>query len=196
MSNAGVSLLRGICESPGDNSLRLVYADWLEDTGQADHAGVIRAQVQGQQLTSQQKIWMHQHVCSLAANLGVGPGAIWSLVKWKFGFVGEIELPLAVYSRWGAYLFSSYPITRVILNDRYPYAIYEGCVYWCYPVVTGQAPPYHCRLPRTIFNELPGERHCLSYMEFKMYTSTELAVQNLSCVLVARGRRRARLPAL
>jgi uncharacterized protein (TIGR02996 family) len=38
-------LLRAICERPDDDAVRLVYADWLDDHGDADRAELIRVQV-------------------------------------------------------------------------------------------------------------------------------------------------------
>jgi uncharacterized protein (TIGR02996 family) len=40
------ALLRAICEYPDDDTPRLIYADFLEESGEADLAGFIRAQVQ------------------------------------------------------------------------------------------------------------------------------------------------------
>lgn len=37
-------LLRAICENPADDCLRLVYADWLDDCGEAERAEFIRVQ--------------------------------------------------------------------------------------------------------------------------------------------------------
>ncbi len=39
------SFITGICESPEDDNLRLVYADWLEENGEADRAEFIRVQI-------------------------------------------------------------------------------------------------------------------------------------------------------
>jgi uncharacterized protein (TIGR02996 family) len=36
--------VRAICDEPDDDALRLVYADWLEDHGQAERAELIRVQ--------------------------------------------------------------------------------------------------------------------------------------------------------
>ena len=36
------ALLQAVRENPGDGSLRLVYADWLEDHGQPERAEFIR----------------------------------------------------------------------------------------------------------------------------------------------------------
>lgn len=40
------ALLRAICESPDDDTPRLIYADFLEDAGEAERAAFVRAQVE------------------------------------------------------------------------------------------------------------------------------------------------------
>src|SRR4051794_37619161 len=40
-----LALLRGVAEEPDEDAPRLVYADWLEDRGEADAGNFIRAQV-------------------------------------------------------------------------------------------------------------------------------------------------------
>jgi uncharacterized protein (TIGR02996 family) len=35
-----------ICENPDDDTVRLVYADWLDENGDPDRAAFIRVQVQ------------------------------------------------------------------------------------------------------------------------------------------------------
>lgn len=42
----GEQLLAAICAEPNDDGLRLIYADWLDDTGDADRAEFIRVQLQ------------------------------------------------------------------------------------------------------------------------------------------------------
>ena len=39
------AFLRAVCERPADDAPRLVYADWLDEHGAADHAEFIRLQV-------------------------------------------------------------------------------------------------------------------------------------------------------
>lgn len=41
----GPSLLRAILEHPGDTTVRLVYADWLDENGDGERAELIRVQV-------------------------------------------------------------------------------------------------------------------------------------------------------
>lgn len=40
------ALVRAVCESPGDDTPRLVFADWLDDHGESDRAEFVRAQVE------------------------------------------------------------------------------------------------------------------------------------------------------
>jgi uncharacterized protein (TIGR02996 family) len=44
------SLLRAIIEHPEDDALRLVYADWLEEHGEADRSEFVRAQIERDRL--------------------------------------------------------------------------------------------------------------------------------------------------
>jgi len=39
------ALMRTICDHPDDDVPRLVFADWLEENGDADHAALIRTQI-------------------------------------------------------------------------------------------------------------------------------------------------------
>src|SRR6476620_2809417 len=40
------TLLNAIVENPGDDAVRLVYSDWLEEHGQPDRAEFVRAQIE------------------------------------------------------------------------------------------------------------------------------------------------------
>jgi uncharacterized protein (TIGR02996 family) len=44
MTSDGDALFRALCESPNDDTPRLVYADWLEESGDPDRAEFIRLQ--------------------------------------------------------------------------------------------------------------------------------------------------------
>ena len=50
MTNPRLALLAAIHDLPDDELPRLAYADWLEETGQADHAEFVRGQ-----------LWLHAH---------------------------------------------------------------------------------------------------------------------------------------
>jgi uncharacterized protein (TIGR02996 family) len=44
MTSDGDALFRAVCESPADDTPRLVYADWLDEHGQPERAEFIRLQ--------------------------------------------------------------------------------------------------------------------------------------------------------
>lgn len=50
MTNDGDALFRAVCESPEDDTPRLVYADWLEENGKPERAELIRLQCEGSHL--------------------------------------------------------------------------------------------------------------------------------------------------
>jgi uncharacterized protein (TIGR02996 family) len=45
VTNEERGLIESICDEPDDDGVRLVYADWLEENGQADRAELIRVQI-------------------------------------------------------------------------------------------------------------------------------------------------------
>ncbi len=45
MSSDEAALLAAICNHPDDDTIRLIYADWLEEHGQITHADFIRTQI-------------------------------------------------------------------------------------------------------------------------------------------------------
>src|SRR5947209_2077625 len=51
-SATGDALLQGIRDNPGDDDLRLVFADWLEENGDPDRADFIRTQTELSRLPS------------------------------------------------------------------------------------------------------------------------------------------------
>jgi uncharacterized protein (TIGR02996 family) len=52
MTGDGDALLRAICESPWEDTPRLVYADWLDENGQPERAEFIRVQIEVAKLPS------------------------------------------------------------------------------------------------------------------------------------------------
>jgi uncharacterized protein (TIGR02996 family) len=91
-----VSLLRTACEKPDDDAPRLVYADWLDDTGD-DHrvarAEFIRVQIRLEQLAGddprrrvfEQRAWqlLHDHNPAWLAPMGM---KLWG-VRYRRGFI-------------------------------------------------------------------------------------------------------------
>src|SRR5690242_11090660 len=44
-ATAEEAFLRGVLDDPDDDTVRLVYADWLEDAGEPERAAFVRAQL-------------------------------------------------------------------------------------------------------------------------------------------------------
>jgi uncharacterized protein (TIGR02996 family) len=58
VSTARHDLLRAILASPDDDALRLVYADWLEEHGEAEYARFIRSQVETARVPEWHPAWV------------------------------------------------------------------------------------------------------------------------------------------
>jgi uncharacterized protein (TIGR02996 family) len=55
--NDGEALFQAILEDPEDTGLRLVYADWLEEHGDADRAEFIRVQCRLEEMAEDDEAW-------------------------------------------------------------------------------------------------------------------------------------------
>jgi uncharacterized protein (TIGR02996 family) len=57
MDGQGRALFQAVCEQPWDDTLRLVYADWLEEHGQAERAAFIRIQCERTRFQCEHPEW-------------------------------------------------------------------------------------------------------------------------------------------
>ena len=91
-----VSLLRAVCDAPDDDAPRLVYADWLDDTGDAAcvaRAEFIRLQIRIEGVPAddprravfEQRAWqlLHDHNPTWLASMGM---KLWG-VRYRRGFL-------------------------------------------------------------------------------------------------------------
>ena len=146
---AGVyeALLRDVLRAPGEDTPRLILADWLEDHGGAEgerRAVFIRQQCESARLTApgappgvladfrllelrNETQWLLQW--ELDRLRGVwrrwdGPDAALWWEAWDLarGFVSFVSLPCADFLRHAEALFRSQPVERVELTDREPVA--------------------------------------------------------------------------
>src|SRR5271156_4191471 len=116
-----------ILANPGDDALRLVYADWLEDRGDsadAARAEFIRTQTELAALADDdpRRPPLEDREHELLAEhesrwLGDWPA---SDPRWRFerGFVAEIETDTSTLAEHGADLFARHPITRLVLRPE------------------------------------------------------------------------------
>jgi uncharacterized protein (TIGR02996 family) len=109
----GEALLRAILACPDDDAPRLVYADWLEESGQAERAAAIRA-----------------GIARLTPTSHTGPALLWpdcpAGLEWHAlrGFAAGVTLPVARFLAEAGELFRAQPIVRVDLSDRRPGAVH------------------------------------------------------------------------
>jgi uncharacterized protein (TIGR02996 family) len=115
------AFLAAIIESP-DDTPRLLYADWLDDHGQADRAAFIRVQLalaclpdhdpRREELEARERALLRRHERAWLGPLRKG------VKKWKFrrGFVEDIEVEAGDFLAHGAALLALAPVRRVELH--------------------------------------------------------------------------------
>lgn len=145
------ALLRAILENPDDDTVRLVYADFLEERGEGERAEFIRVQCA---LASRKAWeWSDRHVATLydreqellyahGTKFGLPSSFAWILarevkgrqtVPFAFisrGFVSAIMLTQADFLKHAPAIFQSQPVTQVTLSDREPMRGTDGRYSW------------------------------------------------------------------
>jgi uncharacterized protein (TIGR02996 family) len=125
----GAALYRAIVADPGDDVSRLVYADWLEESGDADRAEFIRTQVRLARMNAWDEGYTELRL--RADRLAREHGETWATFpggrrsKHPFGrndlvrgFVGRVEV-LSHHTRAATCrAFSPYPITEATVYLR------------------------------------------------------------------------------
>ena len=130
-TQTGTDLLRFICERPDDDTVRLIYCDWLEEHGQQDRSDFIRVQCElaklesaryGNQIFHMQALRLRERELLRSGCLrwfGVGPGEIMSgnlipLMPWGRQGVPNTLSMLGVVRRGFVHT------VRCRLGDFYP----------------------------------------------------------------------------
>jgi uncharacterized protein (TIGR02996 family) len=99
--------LDAICASPDDDTDRLIYADWLDDHGDADRAAFIRAQCALARLDPADPDWIDQRVTEhrllgrhrAAWVKGVPRWMRQRVSRFRRGFPSGLQCPVAMYLR-------------------------------------------------------------------------------------------------
>jgi uncharacterized protein (TIGR02996 family) len=131
-------LIRAVLLNPADDTVRLAYADWLQENGQPDHAEFIRVQVEldafkgdwgerERQFYRREKKLKDQYLINYngwAKELKPAPFRDSQIITAELyssfierGFLNEIRLPLQAFFDYAKDLFSHHPITKVVLTD-------------------------------------------------------------------------------
>lgn len=122
MSSAGDALRAGVLANPDDDTLRLVYADWLEENGEPERGQFVRAQVWAARAEPHSPA-ARQHR-DVAKRLFKGRGERWGhhirrLVQgWQFerGFVEQATVHVSAFPRDAGALFALEPVRRLRPN--------------------------------------------------------------------------------
>ncbi len=134
----GEILHRGILERPADDTVRLVYADWLEENGQGERAELALRQFAGEDVWSVvfglcfggakpfAQLMPSEHYHSVSVSGGAPARLNYDskvdshrvTLVLERGFVSRIELPCAVFLTHAAELFGRFPLETVVLTDR------------------------------------------------------------------------------
>jgi uncharacterized protein (TIGR02996 family) len=121
----GDALLAAVIANPDDDTPRLVYADWLDENGQAERAEFIRLQIEqariglyspeAQQLTARQSQLLSQHRRAWVKPLReVLPSA---RLEFSRGFVEDVESEASHYLSAAANVHRLTPIREVRLRN-------------------------------------------------------------------------------
>ncbi len=121
------ALLRAICESPDEDTPRLVFADWLDERGQPERAEFIRLQVRfaalhrfaaggAEEVRSQERAIWAEHQAAFRAELPQVGGVTW-FPEFHRGFVehatASTETPLV---RHADAIFDRVPVQHLVVN--------------------------------------------------------------------------------
>jgi uncharacterized protein (TIGR02996 family) len=117
------AFLEAVLRDPEDDTPRLVYADWLDERGQADRAEFIRLQCQLEQLPQgdERRGALEAREFQLLAGHRkgwAGPIKSWAR-RWEFrrGFVEGVRMRADAFVRHADELFTRAPLRRLDLED-------------------------------------------------------------------------------
>jgi uncharacterized protein (TIGR02996 family) len=127
------AFLHAICENPDDDTPRLVFADWLDEHGEADRAEFIRLQIEiaglpegvkkkKKQTREKQLLNMHkekwtEHLKEFQASRTLHPTLDGTFCKFRRGFVDGIHSDAPALLEQGERLFTLAPIRELRLWD-------------------------------------------------------------------------------
>ncbi len=131
------AFLQAICEAPEDDTPRLVYADWLEENGKADHADFIRTQLRLAQTPEYERSWQEIHHRSRSAHdvnvLRILPplpaGVHWAQSNFRRGFPEGVRVDsIAAFLKNAAKVFRLAPILHLEIDARHEKAILDTAI--------------------------------------------------------------------
>jgi uncharacterized protein (TIGR02996 family) len=206
----GAGILADILADPGDDTPRLVYADWLEDEGQAERAEFIRVQMrmarempplhrprcncQGCQLKGRaHTLWPGVFDMGALSFLGdsyeatIDPASEQQCRVRLFvrrGFVESVRCPFAAWLDHGEAVCAAHPVTRVGATDRRPTRLPGGPAapgWYCWPAYDPTQPHV---LGSEIWGLLRGGWSSIWHRYWRFYDDDAAALDALSDALI------------
>jgi uncharacterized protein (TIGR02996 family) len=122
------AFLRSILEQPEDDSPRLIYADWLDEEGDADRAEFIRAQIRlhtlsvddpaHAKLVERVQSLQQEHGMEWIRQLPAIPGIHWEIFDRGFISTARFDTP-GLYFSHARQVFEAAPISELRLHTFY-----------------------------------------------------------------------------
>ncbi len=201
--NDGDYLLRAIQADPGDDLARLAYADWLEEAGRADHATLIRIQIELEQapdelmLAEEQRllgpagasVWQRRREWALPeAVRGRWPEDVGGW-EWRRGFPEVWHCPAALWDACGHIILAAAPVRRVVLIGREPHPARRGPERtWYRDDAEWVHRPAEACLPPALFDRLePAALDLAMFDHARIYPTRADALAALSDACIGRA---------
>lgn len=181
----GDALLKAVLADPDEDTPRLVYADWLQENGQAERAEFIRVQVKGgspRLISAQAREWFPVWwrpstlltIDRLKGRVSIRDGHSQTFpctrrLVIRRGFVESLTCCCNEWLAHGEAIVAAHPVRRLTLTDKEP-ALMGDPPRWGFALVDGYAGDDPHTLPRSPI-ECGSLIHC---------TTREAAVDALS----------------
>jgi uncharacterized protein (TIGR02996 family) len=195
----GELLLQAIQADPGDDLVRFVYADWLEEAGQAEWAELIRVQLalataptNALRATEQrllgvagERLWQRRREWALPEHIRRHWPADVGGWEWYRGFPEVWHCPAALWEKCGPEVVASAPVRRVVLIDREPYPEGPSRTWYRDDGQWTQRPAEAC-LPAALFDLLePADLDLAMFDHARTYPDRAAAMAALSDACIA-----------
>jgi uncharacterized protein (TIGR02996 family) len=181
LDRTGDAMLRAVLAEPGDDTVRLAFADWLQENGDGGRAEFVRVQVEIHRLGAdidvdpERRTWLRRRERGLltAANaMAWGPDrGLWAAgmkvptctlnngympghfgTMFTRGFVSGISCPADIWLAHGPAVVRCQPVEQVRLSDKRPYLLIANEGCLWFRDVPGGGSPFS--LPPEIFDRI------------------------------------------
>ncbi len=132
------TFIAAIIAQPDDDTVRLVYADWLAENGQPDRGEFVRAEIElAQSLLNEEiderrrRVLLDRRAALLKRHKAVWLAPFLPFAKessFERGFVHAVEVPALDFLQRGEKWFTLTPLTRVKITELHTWVPTEGRV--------------------------------------------------------------------